>query len=284
MLYKEYDNETLKKLQSIELEALRDFDALCTKYGLTYFMCGGSLIGTVRHQGFIPWDDDIDVALPRRDYENFLRIARKERYAKKYFVLNAETNPGYPLMTTRWCRRGTTFKEESMKNVKGDFGIFLDIYAFDNVPDNDFFMKAQAWHAWALGKLQILFAVDEPVLYYGGAKAMVVKAGSKAVHGLLHVLPISQQWVYRQTKRVTTEYYRKKTKRLNYLHDPKPFISTMTKDELLPVKRMPYENLSVCVPNDWDAYLSRRFGDYMKLPPEDQRHNHPPYELDFGDL
>ena len=111
MLYKEYDDVTLRRLQRIELEILRDFDELCAENGLTYFGCGGTAIGAVRHHGMIPWDDDIDVALLRPDYEKFLRIAKQKKYRKKYYVVNPSTRENYPLMTTRWCRRGTNSRK-----------------------------------------------------------------------------------------------------------------------------------------------------------------------------
>ena len=75
MLYREYDSETLKKLQTLELEILRDFNDLCDKYDIDYFGCGGTAIGAVRHGGFIPWDDDIDVGLLRKDYDKFMKVA-----------------------------------------------------------------------------------------------------------------------------------------------------------------------------------------------------------------
>jgi lipopolysaccharide cholinephosphotransferase len=88
MLYKEYDEKTLHRLQQIELEILRDFDELCTENGLSYFGCGGTAIGAVRHHGMIPWDDDIDVGLLRKDYEKFLRIARQKKWRR---IIPAET-------------------------------------------------------------------------------------------------------------------------------------------------------------------------------------------------
>ena len=72
-------------------------------------------------------------------------------------------------------------------------------------------------------------------------------------------------------------------KRANYLHDPRPFISIVEKKDIFPVQRMEFSGQEICEPADVDAYLSRRFGDYMTMPPEDKRHNHPPYELDLGD-
>ena len=92
---REYDEETLKRVQQTELGILKDFMALCDKHGLTYFGIAGTGIGAIRHKGFIPWDDDIDIALPRKDYEIFLKLARKY-LSDRYIVLNCETNENYP--------------------------------------------------------------------------------------------------------------------------------------------------------------------------------------------
>lgn len=78
MLYREYDPDVLKKLQKAEIEILKDFDALCDKYSIDYFVCGGTALGGVRHEGFIPWDDDIDIGMTRDDYERFLEVAETE--------------------------------------------------------------------------------------------------------------------------------------------------------------------------------------------------------------
>ena len=161
MLYREYDEATLKKLQKTELEILKDFDDLCRENGLSYFGGGGTAIGAVRHHGMIPWDDDIDVGLVRKDYEKFLRIAKQKKYSDKYRVINAETMENYPLMSTRWCKKGTKFKEDALKNIDGDLGIFLDIYCFDNIPDNEILMQIHAWRSWVWGKLLILYWLDE---------------------------------------------------------------------------------------------------------------------------
>ena len=109
---KVYDQETLDKIQKVELDMLRDFDAMCEKHGIQYFAVGGTTIGCVRHKGFIPWDDDIDIGMVREDFEKFLRVANTE-YGDKYSVLNFESDNTYPLMTTRWVKNGTVFLEES---------------------------------------------------------------------------------------------------------------------------------------------------------------------------
>ena len=283
MLYREYDEATLKKLQKTELEILKDFDDLCRENGLSYFGGGGTAIGAVRHHGMIPWDDDIDVGMVRRDYEKFLRIAKQKKYSDKYRVINAETMENYPLMSTRWCKKGTKFKEDALKNIDGDLGIFLDIYCFDNIPDNEILMQIHAWRSWVWGKLLILYWLDEPVLYFGGFLGKAITGICKAVHLGMRGLHVSPRWLYRHTKRVTSCYDGKETKRVNYMHDPRPCISIMDRKDIFPVKRVEFSGQEICVPANVEAYLERRFGDYMTLPPEDKRHNHPPYELDFGD-
>ena len=283
MLYREYDEKTLKKLQKTELEILKDFDDLCRENGLSYFGGGGTAIGAVRHRGMIPWDDDIDVGLVRKDYVKFLRIAKQKKWREKYNVINAETMENYPLMSTRWCKKGTKFKEDALKTLDGDLGIFLDVYCFDNIPDNELLMKIHGWRSWFWGKLMILYWLDEPVLYFDGFLGKAVTGICKGVHLGMRGLHISPRWLYRHTKRVTTCYDGKETKRVNYLHDPRPFISIMDKSDIFPVRRMEFSGQEICVPANVEAYLDRRFGDYMTLPPEEKRHNHPPYELDFGE-
>lgn len=131
-----YEDKELKRLQSMEMGILKDFMKICDENGLRYFGVAGTGIGAIRHGGFIPWDDDIDIALPREDYEKFIKLV-EEKMGDKYYVLNAEHNPNFPLMTTRLCIRGTKFVENALKNINCDLGIFLDIYAYDNYPDND---------------------------------------------------------------------------------------------------------------------------------------------------
>ena len=95
-----YEPEVLKQLQGEILSILDDFIRICEDYHLEYFGIAGTGIGALRHKGFIPWDDDIDIAMPRRDFEHLLRIVEK-KMSDRYLVLNAERYPNYPLMTTR---------------------------------------------------------------------------------------------------------------------------------------------------------------------------------------
>ena len=141
-----YNKKTLKKLQKVELGILKEFDSICRKNNLQYFFFVFFFIGYVRHGGFIPWDDDIDVGMSRYDYDKFLEIANRE-YSSKYSVVNNDTNKYFPLMNTRWGLNGTEFRTNDLKDIPGEFGIFLDIFCFDNIPDDDKLMKKQGTRA-----------------------------------------------------------------------------------------------------------------------------------------
>lgn len=283
MLYREYDSETLKKLQTLELEILRDFNDLCDKYDIDYFGCGGTAIGAVRHGGFIPWDDDIDIGFLRKDYEKFLKVAEKE-YGNKYSILNAEVDPGYPLMTSRWVLNGTSFKEECFKELDCNFGIFLDLFCFDNIPDDTKKMKKQMWRGWFWGKLMILLAIKKPTVYQQGITQKVIYFISYVMHYALKLFHVSPEYLYKKAKKYATYYEEEKTKRVAFMFDPTPFTSIMNVEDVLPTKSMDYSGIKIRVPNHIEKYLEVRYGgNYMELPPEEKRHNHPPYDLDFGD-
>ena len=281
--FKEYDDkEILEKLKAYELGIFKDFSELCEKHGIDYFACGGTTIGIARHNGFIPWDDDIDLGLTRKNYEKFLKIAPKE-LSEKYKVINAETTKNYPLMTTRLALKGTRFKEECYKNLDIDNGIFLDLFCFDNIPDDDKRMKRQGISAWFWAKILVLLYIDEPVIYVKGAKATITRIACKMAHKLFKLLKVSPEKIYKRAKRIASAFKDQKTKRIAYMFDPSPYTSIMNIDDVEPTVFREFEGIPMRCPCNMEKYMADRYGDYMTLPPEEDRHNHPPYELDFGE-
>ncbi len=283
MLYREYEPDVLKKLQETELDMLKDFAELCEKHNIDYFGCGGTCIGAVRHGGFIPWDDDIDIAFTRAEFDKFIQIAKKE-FAGKYNILNTETDPRYPLMTTRLIKVGTKFQEECFKNSKCEFGIFLDLYCFENIPDDERLMKKQAFWAWFWGKLLVMSAVSHPTVYETGIKKAIISVIAFIGYYCLKLVPNAKKLFYKKAKKAATKYNNQETERIAWLFDPQRYTSMILKKDVLPTKKMPYSGLEIRFPGKIESYLGKRYGpDYMTPPPEDKRHNHPPYILSFGD-
>lgn len=277
-----YDEKVLKKLQKIELNILKEFDKICKENNLEYFLAGGSAIGVVRHKGFIPWDDDIDVAMLRKDYDKFLEIA-SEKYSDKYTIVNNDTNPKFPLMNTRWGLKGTEYKTEDLKDIPGEFGIFLDIFPQDNMPDDEKKFKKQGTLAWFYGKLLVLSGVKKPVLYYSGIKAKISYIVFYIAHYILKIFHLTSRHFYKKALKYSTMYNDIETERFGYMFDPSRFTSVLYKKDVFPLKTMKFENFDAKVPKKVERYLERRYGDYMSLPPEDKRHTHPPYSLKFND-
>ncbi len=278
---REYDEETLRRVQSVELEILRDFLSLCDKYDLRCFGIAGTGIGVVRHGGFIPWDDDIDVALPRDDYEQFL-IHAKNELGEKYQVMNFEENHNYPLMTTRLMMRGTEFREYALKDIDCPLGIFLDIYAFDNVPNDERLFRKQARSAFFWSKMLILRSIAFPVLGFGGAKAKVVHLCCFLVHAILGIFRVPKEYLYRKCYEASTRYRDlNDSVSLDYLCDTNPYMNLIKREDIFPLVYRDFCGLKVPFPNNLHDHLTRMYGDYMALPPEEKRKNHFPYQLNF---
>lgn len=283
MLYKEYEPTVLKKLQAAELEVVLDFAQFCEEHQVDYFSCGGTLLGAVRHQGFIPWDDDIDVGMTREHYDKFLSVANQAD-GGKYQIINAEVNPAFPGMHTKWYRLGTSFIDKDAIATGYTAGIGIDIFCFDNVSDDAKTLRAQAMRAWGWGKVFILRGVGKPTIYESGIKAKVIAGISAVAHGFLRLFCISPKFLYNKAKAAATKYQNVETKRVAFLFDPTPYTSMIKRADIYPTQLLDFENIKIKCPSNTHAYLRTRYGDdYMTPPSEDKRHNHPPLELDFGE-
>lgn len=277
-----YDPETLRKLQCVELDILRDFMDLCDRHDLTYFGIAGTGIGAKRHGGFIPWDDDIDVAMPRKDFERFLKYAKKE-LGDRYIPLNAEYDSRFPMMTTRLMKKGTVFVEEALKDAKCPCGIFLDLYVMDNVADNKIAYELQSWEAWFWSKLLVLRCMPKPFLFQTGWKAKVIWAICGVVHRAMKILHISPEWLRNRCEKVCRRYEKKKTRRMAFLPDTSPYWNVIDKTKLFPLRKLPFENLELNFANNMEELLTNQYGTYMEMPPVEKRKTHYPYRLEFGE-
>lgn len=276
-----YEPDVIARLHEEILSILDDFLGICKEHKLEYFGIAGTGIGAIRHQGFIPWDDDIDIAMPRRDFERFLKIVQRDM-GDKYTVLNAKTCENYPLMTTHLVKNGTVYIEEVMKDVDCPFGIFLDLYVLDNVADNGFMYQFQAWLVWLVSKLMILRSIPKPTLMQRGLKARAIWAVCAMVNKGMKLLNISPVVLRDKCEAACRHYEKKNTNRMAFLPDTNPFWNVVDKRKCYPVRQYEFEGRMLNFPGNIHEMLTNMYGDYMVLPPMDRRKTHYPHKLEFS--
>jgi len=274
-----YSPETLRRLQEVELDIFKIFIAICKKHDLQYFGLYGTALGAVRHAGIIPWDDDNDVEMPRKDYDKLVEVLPQE-LPQRYTFLSGQTNPNYPFMTARLMRDGTEFRTLSMKNIQCPLGIFLDIFPMDQIPDDEKERKAFFRRCWIWEKLTILRNMPFPNLPYRGLKRYLVY--TLCMLGNLGVRVFSREFLHAKAQKARLQYQDTVTKNIGYCFGLTPSKHMYACEELFPAQLLPFEDISIAVPHDTDAILTRFYGpDYMTPLPEGKRSFIIPYLLRF---
>lgn len=281
---KEYDQETLKKLQQVELEILKDFISICNKYNLPYFATGGTAIGALRHQGFIPWDDDVDVCMLRKDYDTFMEVAPKEM-GDKYIFMTTETEPRYPLMFGKMVKKGTRFIEDAYQQANYPLGIYIDIFPYDQTPEDAGLRKKWQKKTWHIGRMHVLTLIPNPKLpdSVTGIKAFIANTGCRMIHLLFKLFGMTPAKTNRKYLKWATSCPEPDSDLyIDYSYITGENLMIRTKDAF-PVVEVPFEDTTVSMVRNYDEFLRPEYGDYMQLPPEDQRHNHYAAFIDFGE-
>ena len=281
---KEYDEETLKHLKEVILEIFKDFVKICDKYELDYFATGGTAIGALRHKGFIPWDDDIDVCMLREDYDRFMEVAPKEM-GDKYIFMDANTQDKYPLMFAKMVKRGTRFVESAYEQAGYPLGIFIDIFPYDKTPIEEVKRKKIIKKTWNIGRWHVLTLIPNPNLPEGMNPIVkkVVTMITHVVYGLLKICHVTPDKTYKKyLKYVTSCKDENSDLYIDYSYITGENLM-VSKSESWPLLDVPFEDTTVKVVKNYDSFLRKEYGDYMELPPEEQRHNHLASFIDFGE-
>lgn len=279
---KEYDKEILLKLQKTELEILKAFIEICNDNKLTYFLTFGSAIGAVRHNGFIPWDDDIDVGMLRDDYEKLVHIMNNKKDTQ-YKILNPEIDNRYAGTVTHFQKKNTKFVSFASKHQKCDLCIDIDIFIFDNIADKKIKRIIQVSIAWIIGKLIIIKGNPHPNIPLSGIKKKIAELICRLINKILFLFKIDSSKLYKLFKKTCLKYRDFNTIEVTTFEDPTPFKNIIAKGDIYPLKKILFEDVIVNIPNRNHELLTKMYGDYMKLPPLEDRRNHYPYILDFGE-
>ena len=264
-------NEKLRTLQLTQLEILKVFDKICKDHGLRYSLYAGTLLGAVRHGGFIPWDDDLDVCMPRADYDRFISLWEKVK-PEGYILQNKELEPAFTQSFTKIRKDHTTFLQEKWEAGRYHTGIFIDIFPIDRMPE---------------GKLPRLLFRWNCMLYQLYTREFAPNQYGKAVQlGTSLLLKLTPEHKRPALRRKLLAKITKFGDSSNLNAATVETISAMKIQYLpqMPVRyiTIPFEDGHFLSFEDWDDHLRRKFGNYMELPPEEERTwKHHPIIIDF---
>lgn len=270
---KELTKDEFIEWKRIITDVLREFHEICHRNGLTYYAVGGTAIGAVRHKGIIPWDDDIDVAMPRPDYDRFMEICRNQDLGN-YELVSSENRDDYNLSFPKLCNKNTTLVERW--DTPCVIGLFIDIFPLDGASDDREEMQRM-------------------VEKYRKMKNKVEAISTHNTFGeYVSLLLTPKEWGRFVTKTIGF-FFRKRYKkmllnRMDKLSRTYPFetspnvinyagaygIRELFKKESLKgeVYSVPFEDIVIDMMPDVETHLRGIYGDYMQLPPEDKRIPH----------
>lgn len=272
-----YPQGVLERVQELDLSMLRAFDALCRAEGLTYFVDGGTCLGAIRHGGFIPWDDDVDVAMPIDDYRTFLRIA-PDLLPQGMSLATPENTPNYAYLWAKIYLDGTRFQDEATLEAGLAQCVFIDVFPYIPLGSSlkratRTLAKVERWQK--ISYLRHMSHTNIPA----NASHRVLKAAACVLAHAVISRTVGDTRIRRTfegsfPRGATGEIWGNPTA-------TRPF--PYAHDVLFDPCELDFCGLRVFAPHDPDAYLTQLYGDYMTLPAPEKRHVHTPVILDFGD-
>jgi len=271
----EYSKADLENVRRIELEILQEIMRICNAHSIPYFAVGGTALGAVRHNGFIPWDDDIDIGMMREDYEKFLEVARTDLNSE-YDLVHYSTYEDHPVYFAKIKKKGTLFVEKGVNKLKIPKGIFVDIMPYDYCPSNPKKQRQFVRKTIFLNNLFVTKTTSISTFERNKVKRFVKTVIRKVLHCILLAVP--KRYLY---KKLDTHLKKYSQGPREYVCQNK-FMNTITRfDNIFPTSTHVFEGLEISMPGNQDAFLRGYFGNYMQLPPENKRITHSPELLKY---
>lgn len=257
-------DEELKQVQEIQKELIGEVKRICEKCNIHFNMVGGTMLGAVRHKGYIPWDDDADIGFLRTEYEKFREACKKELDHEKYYMQDLRDTEGYRWGYGKLRRKGTEFVRLGQEFMPYEQGISIDLMPFDNVPDY-----------WIMKKLHFFLCFLFRKLFWSEVGSRVEKNGLKrAVYKIMRHIPMSM--IVNSYQRFIDHGQKRKTRLVRILTFPTPKgVYGYERKWYTDLTNYPFDDLILPGAKDYDGYLQVKYGDYMKMPPVEKRKVHP---------
>ena len=261
----------LRNVQNITVSVVKVFMELCEKYNLRYYFIGGSLIGVMRHQGFIPWDDDVDIGMPRKDYDRFLEILKTDM-PEGYGICNRHTDPNWHFNLSQFVDLESEITIHLAQKPR-DAHVWIDIFPLDGLPAEE---KARKRHVKKILMDRYLVQIAHISTQVDAHRKRPLK--ERLVIGFCKVIPVG--------KLINSDKVldRMEGRLRKYDFDTSDYAANMLgryrEREVVPQKYFgtatfaDFEGFPVAVPAMSHELLTALYGDYMQLPPEDKRESH----------
>lgn len=270
---KEQDSMRMSEIQIVSLEILKQIDTICNLLNIKYCLAYGTLIGAIRHKGFIPWDDDIDILMPRPDYEKFKKYVNSHSDELKPLKLFDSSVTNYPYLLPRLSNDDYTVVVDNEKPY--GMGIFIDIYVLDGIGDT--FNEAWNFIKKTSKYPRLIFLSTRNHYHFGTTKGFIKRL--LKIPAFYYAKIMGKSFFEKKLMRMidTTSYDKK-----NYvgcaIWCERPKWAVVKKDVIENLIEAPFENYKFKIPKDYDSQLRQWYGDYMQLPPEKDRIYHHLYK------
>ena len=275
-----YSDEELKIIQKLELDALKVVLEVCRLIHVECFAVGGTALGAIRHRGFIPWDDDIDIGMIRDDYVHFLNEA-PHYLPPNYHLQTPYDNKINPYFYTKIRIDGTRFVEYSNHRLDIHQGVYIDIFPFDEVPDNNGENRRHFKKAQRLLNLFVLRQSPDMSKVAETPKEKLKCCIRRIMHTCVQIIP--HDYLVSKIDTHVQKYNGTDQKAVSCLNVPVWKAEYVKKSDLYPLQKRKFEGVDVPIPKNYDVYLRTHYGNYMQLPPVEKRFGHKPYEIRFYD-
>ena len=267
MEIRELTDQEFERMRELQLECIKEFDKVCRNHNLNYVIAYGTLLGAVRHKGYIPWDDDADICMLREDYDKFIQVSNEMNPDVCYFQDNT-TDPYYRWGYGKLRRTGTVHIRAGQAHLKCKTGVYVDLFPMDDIPMNTIGQKLQDIYCYCLRKIT-----------WSEVGRMQTTGLKKFWFTLLSKIPIS--WVYKSLEPIHKKSKNYTPNKVTCLLFPAPgklYFKAPLKDRFgvpkswfLDRAEYEFEGMKLFGSRDYDKVLSFIYHDYMTLPPEEKR-------------
>ena len=267
------EEKILNRLHQTMLEIYAEVARICNKYKLEYFVVGGTLLGAVVHKGYIPWDDDLDIAMPRDSYDKFIQICKTD-LDKRFYLHCIETDVKYWLSFAKLRMNNTIFLEEKRKNVKSHAGIYVDIFPFEYASELNTKKHQRKW--------KIITYVNN----YIYTKTTGLKKQSKSamlLNPIFSLFSIKKLSLYRD--KLMKSFDKGERKYFVDLAGGRRLDNSYFNiSDILPIQKLNFEDVQVEAPKDYNKYLLQLYTErYKIIPPKEEQITHEPILIRFED-